>query len=70
MVWGFGPSKIPTWSRKNTAFSQEWVFEGKFELRAMYAHKFFVRYKKCCLKGSRNYEKRFVQLLPKLVTMP
>ena len=56
--------------QKNTAFSQKWIFGGKFELRAMHAHKFFVRYRKYGLKEFRNYEKKFVQVLPKLVTGP
>ena len=70
MVWEFGLDKIPTWNRKILLFSQKWIFEGKFELRAMHAHKFFVRYRKYGLRGFRNYENKFVQVLPKLVARP
>ena len=70
MVWGFRPSEIPTWNRKIQLFSQKWIFGGKFELRAMHALMFFVRYRKYGPKKFRNYEKKVVQLLPKLVTKP
>ena len=36
----------------------------------MHAHKFFVRYREYGLRRFRNYEKKFVQVLPKLVTRP
>ena len=58
----FGPDKIPAWRRKNTDFAQKWDFEDRFRLKATHAHEFFVRYRKCGLRGSRNYEKMFVQV--------
>ena len=64
-VLGFGPDEIPTWNRKIQLFSQKWIFEGKFELRAKHAHKCFVRYRKYDVREFRNYEKKFVQVLPK-----
>ena len=36
----------------------------------MHAHEFFVRHRKYGLKGFKNYKKRFVQVLPKLVIRP
>ena len=61
--------KIPL-ELKNTAFSQIWIFVDKFELRAILTHTFFVRYRKHGLRGFRNNEKKFVQVLSKLVPRP
>ena len=68
MVWEFGSNKIPTYRTKNTAFSQKWVYKDKFGLRAMHAPKVFLRNRKNDLRGPKDYEKKFVQVLPKLVT--
>ena len=79
MLKFFGPKlySLGVWAQqnsyleeKNTAFSQKQIFVGQFELRAMHAHKFFVRYREYGLRGFRNYEKKLVQVLPKLVTRP
>ena len=59
MVWfgSFGPTKFCL-KEKNTAFSQRWVFKGKFGLRATHAHKVFLRNGKYDRKGPRNFEKK------------
>ena len=53
---------------KNKAFSQRWVFKDKFGLRATHEHKVFLRNRKYGWSGPRDYEKKFVQVLPKIVT--
>ena len=42
-VWA---QKISYLEQENRAFSQKWIFEGKFEPRAMHVHKFFCKTEK------------------------
>ena len=42
-VWA---QKISYLEQENRAFSQKWIFEGKFEPRAMHVHKFFCKIEK------------------------
>ena len=68
---------LDVWAQQNShqeekiySFSEKYVFKGKFGLRAMRTLKVFIRCRKYGLGGSRDHAKRFVQVLPKLITRP